>query len=374
MNDKDIIKYEIYLAGKSLSPITRRNYIKTAKNFLKYINKDSEQLTQDDIDQYIRYHIRTHTHNGNATRFRTLKGFFNFLKKDFDIPMLSIKETDKAVLNEEQTQKLFDTVKHMSARHRLIFYLEYDGIRRPREICNLKIHNRNHDILHYNGKTHKDHIILTKRLQCAWDDYVNKERPEPQQPKHAPYLILNINNNPGIRGTHLLTTAPLTRVIKEILFHSNVTVPMGENPTNYLIKRTSITRQLKTCPDPKIIQLQAGHANLNITMRYNKVSDDDRRLYFKDLERLDEDYKSPIHSKSRNSVLKTTGDLPQDLNKIKGGELKDNNTSFSFSVSFFNNIGTEKVCGLIQYLSHRSPSLNDKPCPCTSEMPMGVFF
>jgi len=32
-------------------------------------------------------------------------------------------------------------------------------------------------------------------------------------------------------------------------------------------------------------------------------------------------------------VLKATGDLPQDLNKIKGGELKDNNTSFSFSVS-----------------------------------------
>jgi len=42
-------------------------------------------------------------------------------------------------------------------------------------------------------------------------------------------------------------------------------------------------------------------------------------------------------------VLKTSGDLPQDLNKIKGGELKDNNTSFSFSVSFFNNIGTDKT-------------------------------
>jgi len=297
---KTLLAYEIYLAGKPLNPRTQYNYLKTVKTFLNHIDKTPKQLTQEDVNEYVRFCLKNRLHNGNATRFRTLKIFFNYLQKDFDIPMMSIKETDKAVLNEEQTQKLFDTVKHMSARHRLIFYLEYDGIRRPREICDLKIHDRNQDILHYNGKTHKDHIILTKRLQHAWDDYVNNERPEPQQPKYAPYLLLNINNNPGIRGTHLLTIAPLTRVIKEILLHSNITVPMGENPTNYLIKRTSITRQLKTCPDPKIIQLQAGHANLNITMRYNRVSDDDRRRYFRELE---EGYKSLLHSENQDCVL-----------------------------------------------------------------------
>ncbi|GAG12221.1 unnamed protein product, partial [marine sediment metagenome] len=164
MNDKTILSYEIYLAGKPLNPRTQNNYLKMVKTFLKHTGKTPSELTQEDVNEYVRFCLKNRTHNGNATRFRTLKIFFNYLKKDFDVPMMSIKETDKAVLNDDQTQKLFDIVKHMSARHRLIFYLEYDGIRRPREICDLKLHYRNQDILHYNGKTHKDHIIMTERL------------------------------------------------------------------------------------------------------------------------------------------------------------------------------------------------------------------
>jgi len=297
--------------------------------------------------------------------------------------MLSIRETDKAVLTDRQLEILFDTVEHMDARHQLVFYLEYDGIRRPREICDLLLNARTDDVLYYNGKTHRDHIIMTDRLMRAWDRYVNYERPLPKTQNDNKYLILNVNKCNGIKGTHLLTTHPLIRVIREIVYKSNITVPMGENPTNYLIKRTSITRQLKACPDPKIIQMQAGHSKLTTTMRYNHVSDDDRRQYFSTLDKdTNKGYrKKPnpeILDTKTDYVLKTTGDLPQDLNKITGGELKDNNTSFSFSISFFNNIGTEKVCGptifLISPGQNISPSLNDKPCPYTSDMPMGVFF
>ena len=373
MNDKPIIGYEIYLAGKSLRPITRKNYIKIAKNFLQYTGKNPDELTQDDVNQYIRYHIKTNTHNGNATRFRTLKYYMDYLGKDFEIPMFSHKEVDKAVLNNEETKKLFDTIKTMSYRHQLVFYLEYDGIRRPREICDLNYRHR--DILYYNGKTHNDHIIMTERLMTAWDNYVTYERPEPQQPIHAPYLLLNVNNNPGLRGTHLRTTHPIIRIIKEIAYKAEIDIPMGENPTNYLIKRTSITRQLKTCPDPKIIQLQAGHANLSQTMTYNRVSDDDRRNYF---QKLGKDYRRSPYPKNTHVVLKSSGDLPQDLNKINGGELKNDNASFSFSVSFFNNcFGTEKADG--NFSHHIFTSDHCLECFFSHLLPIcqglgGVFF
>jgi len=177
------------------------------------------------------------------------------------------------------------------------------------------------------------------------------------------------------------TTHPLSRIIREIVYEANIDVPMGENPTNYLIKRTSITRQLKECPDPKIIQMQAGHSKLATTMRYNRVSDDDRRKYFGSKR---EGYRKNPHVKipevSEDYVLKTTGDLPQDLNKIKGGELKDNNTSFSFSVSFYNFFGTEQADGVFHNISllTRSPHIFIE-CfsPSASEMPIdfgGVFF
>jgi len=350
VTDKAILDYEIYLAGKSISDATRLNYIKFPRRFLDYTKKQANDVTQLDIDEYVRYCIKTKAHNGNATRFRCIRYFFDWLKKDFTLPMLSIRETDKAVLTDRQLEILFDTVERMDARHQLVFYLEYDGIRRPREICDLLLNARTDDVLYYNGKTHRDHIIMTDRLMHAWDRYVNYERPLPKTQNDNKYLILNVNKCNGIKGTHLLTTHPLIRVIREIVYESNITVPMGENPTNYLIKRTSITRQLKACPDPKIIQMQAGHSKLTTTMRYNHVSDDDRRQYFSTLNKdTNKGYrKKPnpeILDTKTDYVLKTIGDLPQDLNKINGGELKDNNTSFSFSVSFFNNIGTEKVCG-----------------------------
>jgi integrase len=379
VNDKTILSYEIYLAGKSISEATRENYLKFPKAFLRHTQKPVDEITQTDIDEYVRYYIRNKKHNGNATRFRCLKYFFNWLEKDFDLPMLSIRETDKAVLNDDQTDILMETVKNMSATHKLIFYLEYDGIRRPNEIRNIHINWRNGDVLYYNGKTHKDHIILTERLMEAWDEYIECERPIPRTVEDSKYLLLSKNQNPNKHGTQLKRTMFITRHIRELVMESGVTVPLGEVPTNYLIKRTSITRQLKLCRDPKIIQLQAGHSSLAITMRYNRISDDDRRAYFHRMTRVyKKKHDSGLSENDSGFVLKTIGDLPQDLNKINGGELKDNNTSFSFSISFFDIIGTEKVYGhnifLISPGQNISPSSTPTCCPCTSDMPMGVFF
>jgi len=378
VNDKTILSYEIYLAGKSISEATRLNYIKFPRKFLDHTQKQANDVTQLDIDEYVRYCIRTRAHNGNGTRFRCIRYFFDWMDKDFKLPMLSMRETDKAVLTERQLQTLTDTVEHMDARHQLVFFLEYDGIRRPREICDILLNARTDDVLYYNGKTHRDHIIMTDRLMRAWDRYVNYERPPPKTTSDQKYLILNPGKSNGFGGTHMRTTHPLSRVIREIVYNSGITVPMGENPTNYLIKRTSITRQLKECPDPKIIQMQAGHSKLTTTMRYNRVSDDDRRQYFgsrRKVYRKNPDVEIP--DTSADYVLKPIGDLPQDLNKITGGELKNDNTSFSFSISFFNNIGTEKVYGL----SHISFSPNESISPSsttfypyTSDMLTGVFF
>jgi len=329
---KIIDEYYDYLCGRSISETTRLNYTKFPKTFLNYIKKQANDITQLDIDEYVRYCILNRKHNGNGTRFRCLKYFFNWLGKNFELPMLSMKETDKAVLNQQQIQRLFDTVKDMSYRHQLIFYLEYDGIRRPGEIRNLLLDWRHDDLLYYTGKTHKSHIIMTDRLMKAWDNYVDYERPKPKTANDALYLLLNINRNTGIRGTHLRTPEPLLRVIRDIFYEADVDVPMGENPTNYLIKRSSITRQLKTCPDPKIIQLQAGHSNLAITMRYNRVSDDDRRDYFNGLNEVYKNKPKPeLQDKNVDYVLKTNGELSQSLNKTIE---ENNNSSYSFSLFF----------------------------------------
>jgi len=276
---KTLLAYETYLAGKSIKEQTRRNYIKIPKALLTYLNKEIEEITQDDIDEYVRYCIRTRMHNGNATRFRILHYFFKWTGQNYELPMLSMKRTLKAVLNQEQTEQLFETVEEMSSLHQLVFYLEYDAIRRPYEITNIKIPWRNNDVLYYEGKTHQDYILMTNRLMEAWDEYVEYERPKPRDETQAPYLILGKNNNSYWNGAKLRTNLMITRLIKEIVHESGVDIPLGESPTNYLIKRTSITRQLKSGVDPKIIQHQAGHSNLSQTMEYNRLTEFDIRRY-----------------------------------------------------------------------------------------------
>lgn len=61
--------------------------------------------------------------------------------------------------------------------------------------------------------------------------------------------------------------------------YSQIEVPNREKPTNYLVKRTSITRQLKACKDPKIIQIHEGHSKLETTMKYNRINEEDIKEY-----------------------------------------------------------------------------------------------
>jgi integrase len=128
----------------------------------------------------------------------------------------------------------------------------------------------------------KKPVYLTERLVQAWVDYEKNVRPLPATPKDDEFLILGEYGQ--FRGKRLETTTTITRMIKEISMYAQIKIPDGEKPTNYLIKRTSITRQLKQCRDPKIIQLQAGHSKLSTTMKYNRINENDIRNYLRTFE------------------------------------------------------------------------------------------
>lgn len=325
-------RYLDHLCGKALQEVTIKNYYEHAKKFCKIVNKPIQSLTQEDINKYIKHYQRNAKHNGNCCRFYAVRRFLDFANMtDLQLPKMKLIDSDKIALNQEQIEQVMETVELMSALHRIIFYLEHDGIRRPKEIRNIKIADRNDDILWYDGKEKPYHIILSDRLIEAWEDYIAFERPTPKTPHDAQYLILTNCN--GLIGTHLKTNVMLTRIIKEVVMESGVRVPHGEAPTNYLIKRTSISRQLKECPDPKIIQLQAGHSDIKSTMRYNRVTDEDIRGYVKELGKS-LITKKVIGKSKRESLIKDKidGVFPQTLNKALENE--DSN-EFSFSFSLF---------------------------------------
>ncbi len=270
-------EYKDFVWGRHSKLTTRLTYINHPKTMLRYLQKPLDQITQADIDRYVQYCYDTKKHNGNVIRFYTIAKFLEWCgKKDLIVPKLVPKDAGKQALNEEETDKLLSTIEELSPLHRLVFYLEYDTIRRPSEIRKLKLSDRYGHILRYDGKRGIKQCVMTERLMRAWDDYL-KVRPFPQTEEDSKHLVLvDIGCH---KGRRIKSPRPLTRIIKEVSMYSNIETPNGEKPTNYLIKRTSITRQLKECHDPKIIQLQAGHTSLKPTMKYNRIEEADIKNY-----------------------------------------------------------------------------------------------
>ena len=325
----ELQRYYSYLCGKYSRYNTRRGYIQNARTFLNYIDKPVDKLVQDDLDKFADYCYQHRKTNTNAVSFWCINKFLHWTgRKDLSLPAVTQIDAGKTALDGENTQQLMDSVEQLSPLHQLVFYLEYDAIRRPDEIRKLKTTDRYGDILRYDGKrkTIPNKVVMTDRLMQAWDDYL-QVRPIPVSKTDDKYLILSDYGQ--FKGKHLKTYTRISRTIKEVCLYSKVQIPNGEKPSNYLIKRTSISRQLKQCPDPKIIQLQAGHSKLETTMKYNRVSENDIRNYVETLN----DKSGLINKKPNLNTNKkhlTDSVFPQSLNKTL------ENDSFSFSIiSFF---------------------------------------
>lgn len=282
MNDKILQQYRDFVWGKYTKITTRRTYVDHPSIMLRHIGKPLKAVTQKDVDRYIQYCEHAKKHNGNVVRYFSIATFMRWANRtDIIIPKLVPIDAGKQALDESQTQRLLDIIEELSPLHRLVFYGEYDLIRRPSEMRNIKLQDRKGDLLYYRGKTGYKYCVMTERFKQAWNDYL-MIRPIPLTPEDAEYLVLV--NGGAYKGQRIHSPHPMLRTIREICLYAGIEIPNGEKPTNYLIKRTSITRQLKECNDPKIIQLQAGHASLKPTMKYNRIEQQDIKKYLNGLE------------------------------------------------------------------------------------------
>lgn len=305
MNNNEILqKYEDFVCGRYSSKATRETFCIHPKVMLRWLDLPANDITQHELDKYLRYCLDTKKPNGNYIRFRCVKVFLEWLGKEVSVPYVKKVDAGKQALDDSELDKIFNTIESLTPLHRLVFYLEYDTIRRPSEIRKIKLNDRYGNTLRYSGKS--GNVIgvktcrMTQRLLDAWDDYVHYTRPLPMTPEDGEYLLLaEVNTR---RGKRLLSNMMVTRVIKEVALHSKIEPPNGENPGNYLIKRTSITRQLKECPDPKIIQMQAGHQDLNTTMQYNRVRNEDIDKYLTKLEQDTKKDKDSPESLNKSSL------------------------------------------------------------------------
>jgi integrase len=306
------------------------------------VGKGLEQITQHDVQSYVSWNLQNRKHNGCALRFWSIRQYFAWAGRPElaeNVPHLRWVDAGKPALREQELDKILATIERLSPKHRIVYYLENDCIRRPSEILNVRLDDRDGDILRYYGKTQglvgARFCLMTERLMAAWDDYL-KVRPIPATKEDAPYLLLHDYGQ--YRGRRMADSRALTTLIREVMMAADVVVPMGEKPTNYLVKRTTITRQLLSGADVKIIQAQAGHTDPKTTLKYHRIDEDDTRTYLRSwadkipsADKIHRIKQKPQISadKNVNCPPKTPG---TDAYKIRRTE---DNTSASFSFSTF---------------------------------------
>jgi len=266
MTNEEILQQleeEILLRG--FSPHTLEEYMIRAKSFMLYTNRPLEELTEQDIREYLLYLLNVKklsaaSVNGYNSALRFLFGAILHRHLNFyDIPHHKHVYTYPTILTMKEVQKIFDAAA--SLRDKTILMTIYGAGLRVSEITNLKtidIYASSMRILIRQGKGKRDRFTLLSKtnldiLTKYW--YVYK-------PKHPDnYLFLN-------RSKNKMTTRAAGDIFRKALCKSGVKKPASI----HTLRHCFATHLLENGTDLCQIKNLLGHTNIKSTARYLHLS------------------------------------------------------------------------------------------------------
>jgi len=286
--DMEILKkYWKYLRQKYQKQGTKQNYYRSVRLFLRWLHdtkgKTYKRLTAKDTGDYKAYCLEKYKQNGNVGRINAIN---NFVDKFLHKPKLRITApksvyVNKDVLTEKELERYIASAD--TPLERLIAVYQIDGLLRPGEFAKLRIslHNLEKQIIYLDDtKTGYNSVIFTPRMIEAYENYL-KHRVKPKKPEDSDYLII-ID-----RGSHY--GLPITTNRADYIWRhtKKISVKAGikRNVFPYLVKPSAITEGFNKQVNPRILQRQARHKNIETTLRYDHTSDKMTLEYFNRVQR-----------------------------------------------------------------------------------------
>jgi integrase/recombinase XerD len=276
------------LSVRNYSPVTvesRRHHLLrfTAWCAERSLLRPSE-ITRPILERYQRWLFHYRRHDGRPLSFRSqaqtltaVRGLFRFLARqgrilmnpaaDLDMPkeekrlprvVLTAQEADQ-ILNQPNVNDL------LGLRDRAILETLYStGIRRS-ELVSLLVRDLdlNRETLFVRlGKGKKDRIVPIGERALAWVcKYLYEVRPRIVVEPDCGRLFLSREGGP-------LANASLTDLVRDYVIASGV----GKTGACHLFRHTMATLMLEGGADTRFIQEMLGHANLQTTQIYTRVS------------------------------------------------------------------------------------------------------
>lgn len=264
---KDIVllrKLETELKLRGFSRQTSKMYMFYNTKFLKYIKKSPEDVTDDDIKEFLAYKMSDHSLS-NAS-IALIKASLKFFYTEMLGKNLSLIKTPKAskklpvVLSRKEIRELLDNTGNL--KHKLLIELLYSTGLRLSECINLKYSDLdlNEGIGWVRmGKGAKDRIfIISEMFKKDLLGYMEKTGSESKG------YIFSVNGRKmSPRGVQHVIKVSVERagIEKDVHVHT--------------LRHSFATHLLENGVDIRKIQKLLGHSNLQTTQIYTQVSSEE---------------------------------------------------------------------------------------------------
>lgn len=263
-NEKLINDFENELNIEGYSKKTIDIYVLYLKLFSKYIQKDLKTINNTDIVKYLSY-LKKSKQISNSTVSLILSAIKHFiieyLKLNINIDIKLPRKNKKipVVLTNKEIKNLIENTK--SYRNKLIIKFIYSTGVRVSECINMKIEDLNFD--EYTGKVvsgkgSKDRMII---LSKNWVDEYKKYLKKRNKSINSEYLFCNSKGNK-------LSVDTIQKFLKKSAKLANITKSISP----HTLRHSFATNLLENDVNIRYIQQLLGHANLNTTQIYTKVT------------------------------------------------------------------------------------------------------
>lgn len=244
---------ELKLRG--FSPRTVKAYLYYNSKFLEFIEKQPEEITQEDIKLYLADRIDKNSMTSVSLIKSALTFFYDDVLKrnivNFRTPKLEKKLP--TVLSKEEVKSLIAAAS--SIKSKLIIKMLYSSGLRLSECLNLKINDLElEETIGWvrKGKGGKDRLfILSEHLVKDFKKYLKVNS--------GPYLF---------SGDKPLTPRNVQKIIKRAALKAGITKDISPHK----LRHSFATHLLDSGTDVRVIQELLGHSNLQTTQIYTKVS------------------------------------------------------------------------------------------------------
>jgi integrase/recombinase XerC len=275
-------KWIVYLEKeKSYSYHTVDSYERDLRAFLIFLNKhianiitlkNLEELTITDFRSWLAQYKTNHEVNSSYRAISSLKNFFSFLAKNFDLKNEAIyylklgrnKIILPKAIDEQEVSSLLlhiydDWQKDwIGKRDYALLLLIYGTGLRISEALSITVNQLNNDYLIIKGKGNKERLVPL--LKIVKENLVNYL-------KTVPYSVKE--NDPIFLGEKGKTLQPA--VFQKKIRNLRRKLGLAESVTPHAFRHSFATHLLSRGGDLRAIQELLGHASLSSTQKYTKV-------------------------------------------------------------------------------------------------------